>query len=148
MKIREFNWVTFENPLLQVIEKSDYERHGFRAKFNAKHFVPAWGRMMQHGTAVAFGAYDGGTPVGWIGGFIVPDILTGEMNGIEYLWVRVPGHDGRELLKAFEKKAWNAGCRVVVCGALTCDRSAGMRRLYRRLGYVPHGEDFRKELEA
>ena len=149
MKVRELNWANFAEPLRRLATELGEIDAVLYGKVNPNHFAPAWGRMMQHCGAVAFSGHDDdGRVCSWLGGLIVPDMFTGEMQALEFLWLARPGVSGAALsvLSAFESKAINAGAKMVIAGSSAFRRPEAMRRLYRRLGYVPHAEAFRKVL--
>ena len=115
-------------------------------------FAAAWERMMQADTAVLIGAIAGiGCYGGFLAGCILPDLMSGKMQALEYLWMVAPDHrqDGTavRLLKEFERVAEYRGCETVVCGCMAAERPDAMRRMYRRLGFKPHGETFWKGIK-
>jgi GNAT superfamily N-acetyltransferase len=126
------------------------ELPSYYAKPNPAHFAAAWARMMQYDTAVMLGAIGGNMCAGFLAGLIVPDLLSGQMQGVEFLWLAQPGHRkggiALRLLKEFERVAKDRGCGVILCGAPASAQAETMARLYRRRGYVPHATAFRKSL--
>lgn len=101
----------------------------------------SWEKMMDT-TARAYGLFDGENPVGILLGFIVPDLMTGEKHGIEYLWAVAPhnrrGNAAIRLLKHFERECRAENCVRIVAGSAAWSNMPGMAKLYERLGYQPH----------
>lgn len=111
--------------------------------------VRTWELFVQNGIGAVYGLNmcDVG-PSGFLMGLLAPDPMSGWMQGLEYLWVVHPAarRSGAalELLRRFEADVKASGGQFITVGAMS--NFPAMRRMYRRLGYVPHSEIFRKGL--
>lgn len=116
------------------------------AQVNAGGLALAWAALGAQGTARAYGLFLDSELHGLLLGLVVPCLLTGERQGIEYLWVAEPPHRGRAvgLLREFEKDCKADGCRRMVCGSSAW--SVELDSLYEKLGYRPHAKAFSKEI--
>lgn len=117
---------------------------------NLDHLIALWEGFTGNGVGAIYGLEDAaGVPAGFLAGIMAPDFLSGEPQGIEVLWVVHP--DARKngtafgLLEMFEADVKRSGGKLMVVG-VTAEGPRALRRVYRRLGYKPDGETFRKEL--
>lgn len=121
---------------------------GYYTKLNPARFAASWKRIMEAGVGVMVGAIEGTKCVGFFAGMIGPDMISDETQGIEFLWLVSPQVRDKKtalrLLEYFERKAKHDGCTVIICGCSAEGRPKSMRRMYRRLGFSPHSEGFRK----
>ena len=98
-------------------------------------------------TGRGYGLFDNQLqPRGVLIGLIMPDLLTGQMTGIEHIWWTAPKADGMSLLRAFEADCKAAQCKHMQCGYLEFSRPDHMKKLYSRLGYKSHSTTVFKEL--
>lgn len=101
---------------------------------------------MEKPSARAYGSFSDEKLVGILLGFIVPDLMTGELQGVEYFWGMVPEHrDGtnsRDLLFMFEDDCKEAGCSTILCGLSEQIAPEKMRKIYDDLEYRPHTASF------
>ena len=151
MVIRQLLPFESRKAILSVIGSFD-KLPGYYTTPKPECFAAAWERMMHADTAVLIGAVTGTCYAGFLAGCILPDLLSGKMQALEYLWMVNPMHrrDGTavRLLKEFERVAEYRGCETVVCGAMSAERPDAMRRMYRRIGFKPHGETFWKAIKV
>lgn len=123
-----------------------------------KYFAPAragllairWARLVENGNGICLSLVEDGRTCGFLLGLVSEDLITGILQALEYLWVVLPssrkGAASLQLLDAFTAVARARGCQQVIVGSSTYQRPAAMRRLYRRLGFSPHAEAFRKDI--
>ena len=110
-------------------------------------FLEKWTSLMKLGVAVSYATFEGETARGILCGLISPDLHTGKMQGIEYIWA---GKNTSGLLPEFEKDCRERGCTRMVFGLnprVIGDRAPALRRFYKVRGFVPFTESFLKELK-
>lgn len=116
---------------------------------NLDRLIDTWEQLTDCGVGAVYGLQDAKGPAGFLAGVFVPDFLTGVQQGQEVLWVVHPEarkHGAAlELLAMFEEDVKRSGGKWMVAG-VTAEGPRALRRVYRRLGYVPDGVTFRKEL--
>ena len=121
---------------------------GYHKKLNVNHLIPAWEGMARHGHAktLVLGGTD--SPAGIFLGLIVPDLFTGELQGLEVLWYVRREHrkHSLRLLATFEADAKKQGCTTILSGAVADYKAEAMGRLYERRGYKFHGNAYEKNL--
>lgn len=116
----------------------------------AETMIPNWESLIVAGVGRGYGLIRDGKRVGFLLGLITDDLLSGEKQAFEYLWIVMPecraGAGAIGLLKQFEADARNEGCKQIHCGARVSFKPKEFRRLYARLGYAPFSESFVKNL--
>jgi GNAT superfamily N-acetyltransferase len=133
----------------QVLEQCRQE-WTFYAPARPEFLAQRWLAVCRGGAGVTYVDYSGARARGLLLGLFVPCMITGVEQALEYFWLEVPGYRryacAMDLLAAFEQDAKARGCKQIIVGSSQFVRPEAMRRLYRRLGYVPHAEAFRKDL--
>lgn len=113
---------------------------------NVEYLAKSWASLMRLGNASAYATFRNGEANGVLLGLFTPDLYTGNLQGVEFLWA---GRDTKSMLKEFESDCKEKGCKKVVCG-ISCDvmgdRVPVLRRFYRQNGYAPEKEAFSKRL--
>lgn len=113
---------------------------------NPRYFIENWSDLMERSVGVAYATFDEGIPTGILCGLITPDLHTGQIQGIEYLWA---GKNTTALLPEFEKECRERKCTRIIFGLnsrVIGDRAPALRRFYRGKGFTPYTESFSKEL--
>src|ERR1043166_6382532 len=79
-----------------------------------------WETLVETGTGVAYGVLKDGKPAGFLLGVYFSEIMSGQRQAFEFLWVVSPdkksGGVAKTLLKEFEDDARKAGCQAVLIG--------------------------------
>ena len=120
-------------------------------KPDVEHLAKTWRHLESLGSTRTYGLYDSGVNIrGILLGLIVPDMITGELQGLEYMWFVEPGLRGKrqgvKLLRRFEEDCREAKCVRVVCGFAEWLNPEEMHLRYAKLGYEPHSRIFSKKL--
>jgi hypothetical protein len=118
------------------------------APVNLEFLGNAWEKMCAHDSCRAYGLDMGGATVGLLLGMMMPDLNSGCLQGIEFFWGVEKKFRSRAvgLFRRFEKDCKEAGCLVVVAGAIQSMNPEKMFKLYDRLGYHLHTEEYLKRL--
>jgi len=109
--------------------------------------IESFQKLIDNGTGRAYGLFSQDYPAGILLGMLVPDMMTGRLQGVEYLWAVDPAHRGipsLQLLRRFEQDCADSHCEGIVAGFR--DRSNDLEKIYDRRGYVPYGKSFFKAL--
>lgn len=88
-------------------------------------------------------------PRGFLVGHVMPDPMTGVLQGFEFYWWVIPQHRGRvslELKNAFEADCKAAGCKRVIFGFSEYSNPEKTHKLYRKLGFTDHSAAVAKDL--
>jgi GNAT superfamily N-acetyltransferase len=133
----------------QVLEQG---RNGwtFYAPARPEFLAQRWLAICAAGVGTTYVDYSGARARGLLLGLFVPCMITGVEQALEYLWLELPSYrryaHALTVLAAFEQDAKARGCKQIIVGSSQFVRPEVMRRFYRRLGYVPHAEAFRKDI--
>ena len=116
------------------------------APVNLDFLGTSWEKLCQNDACRAYGLFSVDQPVGIFLGMIVPDMNSGKLQGLEFLWTVLTKFRSRavSLLRTFEKDCRAAGCEIVITGSSLAMAPGRMRALYAALGYRPHAEIFSK----
>ena len=107
-----------------------------------------WQMFLDKGIGVVIVSETEGTITGAIGGFIHPDINSGEKTLSEAFWYVDPasrGH-GLRLLAAFEESAQKLACKRILMIHLLTINAGPLERIYSRRGYTAIETHYVKEL--
>jgi GNAT superfamily N-acetyltransferase len=120
-------------------------------KPNVEHLATTWRQLESLGKTRTYVLVIDEKVVGIFLGLIVPDMITGELQGLEYMWFVEPQFRGTrkavKMLRAFEGECKKAKCVRVLCGLAEWLNPEEMRVRYSRMGYAPHSAVFTKELK-
>ena len=120
------------------------------APVNPEFLASSWRQMMEKGPARAYGFRLGEQWAGFLLGSILPDLVSGVTQGLEYFWLVQPEHRGKGyadlLLDLFEEDCRAAGAKWIVVGASSLDEPCKRRRKYETLLFSPHCETWYKRL--
>jgi hypothetical protein len=114
---------------------------------NVSFLSESWAKLMGLGVANAYATFEKAKPVGVLLGMFTPDMHTGDLKGIEYLWA---GKNTLKMLDQFESDCRARGCVAMICGVsdkVLGTRAPALRRLYRQRGFTPVTEAFSKRLK-
>lgn len=109
--------------------------------------IESFQKLMENGVGRAYALFERDYPAGILLGMLVPDMMTGKLQGVEYLWAVDPAHRGTsslQLLKRFEQDCADAHCEGIAAGFR--EGSADLGKVYGRRGYVPFGKTVFKAL--
>ena len=115
-------------------------------RFNGAHFFPEVQMLMHLDLAKV---WSNEKQDALLVGLFHKNIFSGDPIGLILFWVSsgVNNQAGLELLGKFQSEAAQRGCVATYASAFRKYRSAGMARLFRRLGYEPHELGFVKMLQ-
>lgn len=88
-------------------------------------------------------------PRGFLVGHIMPDPMTGVLQGSEFFWWVRPQFRGRaslELAAAFETDCKKAGCKRVIFGFSQFSQPEKTEQLYQKLGFQKHSTAVYKDI--
>lgn len=117
--------------------------------FQQAGFTDYWQQMVASGTGVLLAARKADADVGWLGGVVVPDAMTGDLMGMEMFWYALPearGSGAIRLLPAFEEWVKRKGGARLWMVNLCHLNAEQMARLYEGHGYSRAEQFWRKEL--
>lgn len=124
---------------------------GNLALVNVPFLCAAWRSMVDQNIAVAFAISRGETPGGFLLALYTPDMITGDLFAIQYLWMVDPsaklGRNAFKLLDAFEAEAVTRKCKKILGGLNQVHKPAPMAGLFIRRGYSPFSMAFSKEVK-
>lgn len=129
-----------------------YVESGYPGTLNIDHFWGVWSQLVRVGMAKWFAAVDDeGTPIGALGALFTPDPFTGNLMATEQFWfvtqtVRGSGKIGLLLFEAFERECNRQAVKTRFMGHINEHNGKTLGRFYRRKGYVPADQTFRKDL--
>lgn len=84
-----------------------FREAGLPGRFNPLTYTRMWQGLYTAGNGVIFQAERDGQAVGWIGGMVVPDHLTGNVTGMELFWYALPEHRGLGAVKLLRRlESW------------------------------------------
>jgi hypothetical protein len=118
------------------------------APVDSQYLSEKWSELMNTG-ALAYGLEVDGEWRGFLLGFIIPDLVSGVLQGIEYFWLvekAFRGEQALQLLDAFETECHSRGAKWIVIGMSTLAAPEKRKRRYTQLGYVPHCESWFKRI--
>lgn len=118
-------------------------------RFDQSGFTAHWQKLVASGNGVLLAARHGEVDVGWLGGLVVPDAMTGDMLGMEAFWYALPearGCGALRLLPAFEDWVQRKGGARLWMVNLAHLNGEQMARLYEGRGYTMAEQFWRKEL--
>lgn len=139
-----------EAELLLPGARSFFSEGRIMGELNEKSFVDGILACIRNGIGL-FLVYGEPPFEGAIGGVIYPDFPTGDLIASELFWYVMPesrGVAGVRLLKEFEKEARIRGAKRLTMMHLDGPRTAGIARLYERLGYCQREQIYAKVLSA
>lgn len=113
--------------------------------FNGEHFFPEIRKLMGIGMAKAWSNENRNA---FLVALFNANIFSGDPIGLALFWVSsgAEGQASLDLLHEFEAEAARRGCIATYASAFRNYRTAGMTRLFRRLGYEPHETGFVKTI--
>lgn len=115
------------------------------------YLISSWEILMKSGIGCAYGIEKDGAPAGFLLGLYTMDMIIGQMQATEYLWVVSPQHRkggaALRLLDRFERDAVAKGIKRILCGCVRVSNFEAMRRMYLRRGYTSLSESFLKEIQ-
>lgn len=136
--------------VLDFVKSVVSAQEGVLAKVNVPFLSAAWSSLVERGTGVAFSIRKDSKPAGFLLALYTPDMITGDLFAIQYLWMVDPtaglGRDAFRLLDAFEAEAKVRGCKKILGGYNRVHRPFGMRRMFLRRGYSPFSEALSKDV--
>jgi hypothetical protein len=120
------------------------------------HFAPVkpeflaahWKLIMDMG-GLAFGLEVADEWRGFLLGSVLPDMVSGVKQGLEFFWLvekEFRGEASLQLLNAFEAECKKRGAQWVVIGMSQLAAPEKRKRKYAKLGYVPHCETWYKKI--
>jgi len=113
-------------------------------RFDPEHFFPEVRKMMKIDMAKAWSNEDKNA---FLVSLFYNNIFSGDPVGLALFWVSLDGGASLGLLAAFEAEAAKRNCMATYASAFRNYRTAGMARLFRKLGYEPHETGFIKVLK-
>lgn len=135
----------------QVLSKCAAEGMTHFAKLQPTRLYANWRGFLETSDGLAYALLDEiGNAVGILLALKSFDMLTGERQCLEFLWLVAPsarksGH-AVKLLDALEIDAKAAGCVRIICGADQRHSPRAMERFYLRRGYEPRVATYSKLL--
>ena len=114
-------------------------------RFNPEHYFPTMKQLMEIDMAKA---WTNEARNAFLVALFSRNIFSGDNVGLVQFWVS-SGADNQaslDLLAEFQAEAARRGCAATYASAFRNYRTAGMTRLFRRLGYEPHEMGFVKML--
>jgi hypothetical protein len=110
---------------------------------NIPFLAESWKQLTASGSGIAFANFSNSKPAGVLLGLISPDLHTGKLQGIEYLWA---GRSCLPLLDAFAEECRARNCHRIIVGLSKAigPRAPALRRLYKMRGFVLETESFSK----
>jgi hypothetical protein len=119
------------------------------APVDAQFLAKYWTRLMETGTAFAYGLFEQDECKGILLGSIIPDLFSGRLHGVEFLWKVKSGANGLPLQKHFENRCREAECFQVVFGLNYGSETDASRlsNFYLRKGYQPYALAYKKNLK-
>jgi GNAT superfamily N-acetyltransferase len=131
-----------------VVDKQE----GKLQKVNVPFLSKAWRGLVDNHIGKVFAFHQGFKPGGFLLALFTPDMITGDMFAIQYLWMVAPEARGDgnalKLLDEFEEEAQILGCKFILGGSNAVSRPAAMRRLFSKRGYAPFSEAFIKPVST
>lgn len=120
------------------------------APVNPKFLADSWEKIMSLAGGRAYGIQLDGKWRGFLLGSIVPDWVSGVLQGLEYFLLVEPEYRGTgaadALMNAFEVDCKDAGARWIVVGLSVLSEPEKRRRTWKRMGFSPHCETWLKRL--
>ena len=147
IKLKELTFDELRPVVLAVVKacEGSLTLHGLPSP---EIFIQSWSRFITKGIGQVHGLFKGHEPIGFISFLVSPCLMTGVVQGVEYLMVVAPeyrkGGAGGILVECFEKEAKEAGAEMLVIGCMEASNPEAMERWYRGLGYAPHAKSFSK----
>lgn len=116
------------------------------AEVDSEFLANAWVELMVYPTTKAYGLLHSNEWKGFLLGGIQPELLTGKLQGVEFLWCVQRGFRGHalKLLKRFESDCKAAGANWIVVGATALADPQARGLLYQKIGFAPHGSTWFK----
>lgn len=126
-----------------------YDSSRFLVGFKLDRFCAFWKGLIEAGSGVIFGLFDGQRVCGAIGAIMCPDPYSGELQCGELFWFCLPEYRGQgvKLLKTLERWAKIQGCSVMRMVHLADSMPEKLERVYGRMGYELVEKHYQKLLE-
>lgn len=142
MKIVRLTQPTLRAAFEQVISKCSAEGLTHFAPIQSSRLVPNWNGFLESGDGLVYALLnDTAHAVGILLALKSFDMLTGEKQMLEFLWLVAPsarkGGFAARMLDALEADAKAAGCVRIIAGADARHSPKLMERFYKRRGYEP-----------
>lgn len=124
---------------------------GYPGGFNYKHFAAHWARLFELDLGVIFceRGPDGGV-IGLLGATFFDDPVSGLKTAGESFWFVLPewrdSRVGLRLFDDFENEAVARECKQILMAHFIGEFDEPLTRLYRKRGYRPVEQTFRKEI--
>jgi GNAT superfamily N-acetyltransferase len=118
-------------------------------KLDIHHTVEQYERFISKGIgAILMLLNERGSLHGGLGFITYPDLHSGDMMAVETFWYVDPNHRGRgvQLVREFEKRAKEQGCKKVAMIHLMDSYPAELENLYSRMGYTLIEKHYVKEV--
>ena len=120
-------------------------------RYNAASYLHFWRGLLTSGRGVIFQlSTSAGEAMGWIGGMLFDDPLTGDLVVMESFWFAYPKHRGLGAIKLIKRlEQWARDHRAVrlVMACLNAINFEIMGDLYTRAGFQPTETFYLKELK-
>jgi len=107
-------------------------------KLRRSVFTSNWAMLINSGSGVIWGAFDGERVIGALGALQYPDLNDGELVVTETFWFvdsEYRGKAGLQLFNIFEKWAVSIGAKRIIMGHLNKLLSDKLKIFYNRKGY-------------
>jgi hypothetical protein len=118
------------------------------APVDSQYLSEKWSGLMEHAGALAFGLEIGGQWRGFLLGSVLPDLISGKLQGLEFMWLvekEYRGPNSLQLLAVFEDECRKRGAEWIVVGYSELAAPAKRKARYAKLGFSPHcGTWFRR----
>lgn len=147
MKVRQLGYWEIEPFVQSVVEGQE----GKLAQVNVPFLCESWRSMVDRNIAVAFAIDKEELPGGFLLALYTPDMITGDLFAIQYLWMADPkaklGRHAFKLLDAFEEEAKVRNCKKILGGLNEVHRPGPMAGMFMKRGYGPFSMAFSKEVK-
>ena len=124
---------------------------GDMAKANVPFLCESWRGLVNRDVGVAFAISKDGKPAGFLLALYTPDMITGDLFAIQYLWMVAPsaklGRKAFVLYDEFEREAKVRGCKKILGGCNGVHKPGPLSAFFLRRGYGPFSMAFSKEVK-
>lgn len=111
------------------------------APVDSQYLAEKWSELMERAGASAFGLEVDGQWHGFLLGSVIPDLISGKLQGLEFMWLvekEYRGQNSLDLLSAFKSECREKGAEWIVVGYSELAAPEKRKRKYAGLGFSPH----------
>lgn len=145
--VKRLNQLDAREVILAVMPCFEKEFSHF-APVDAHYLADSWCSVMDCG-GLAYGLEIDDEWRGFLLGSILPDMVSGKLQGLEFFWLvekAYRGENSKQLLDLFEADCKIRGAEWVVVGMSQLAQPEKRKKRYTQLGYGPHCETWMKRL--